>query len=575
MKKLSVFSLFLCLISAFGQDRLPLHEREGMGFLDKNVSVETAARNFLVAERRSKRAQKDFRRLDTHVDNLGQVHIRFQPLLNGLPVYGDHVILHADNTSAKVLAITGEVKVADDFTDQPALDEKRVARKALSQLGIIDYRVVSRPELAFVVDSKRRPTLAWSFRIEYQGEEGPRLDQIFADAKDGSVAAVHPKYYYGRNRMTYSANNTSSTPGTLVRSEGQAATGDACADAAHDYAGDTYDYYAAVHGRDSYDNAGATMVSTVHYQSNLNNAYWTGSQMLYGDGDGVTFTCLAQSRDVVAHELTHAVTERTANLIYQNESGALNEAMSDILGVATDAWAAGGVSSATWLLGEDVYTPGTNGDALRYMNNPTQDGQSYDYYPERYTGSADYGGVHLNSGIANLAFYLLVEGGTHPRGKTSTVVTGIGISDAAKIFYRALSVYMSSSTNFAGAAEDTIQAATDLFGASSTQAVQTANAWDAVGVAIPQPPQTIGNGDSVSLTESTGTWRYFILTIPSGATNLSVTTSAGNGDADLYTRMGAKPTTSTYLCRSYTSSSNETCTDASPSAGDLYIGVYA
>ena len=148
--------------------------------------------------------------------------------------------------------------------------------------------------------------------------------------------------------------------------------------------------------------------------------------MTYGDGDGVTFIPLSQDADVVAHELTHGVTERTSNLIYQNESGALNEAWSDIFGAMVDRQE-GATGADIWLLGEDIYTPGTPGDALRNMADPAVFGDR-DYYPDRYTGTADHGGVHSNSGIANLAFKLLVTGGTHPRGKTSVNVPAIGLS---------------------------------------------------------------------------------------------------------------------------------------------------
>src|SRR5207248_565890 len=138
------------------------------------------------------------------------------------------------------------------------------------------------------------------------------------------------------------------------------------------------------------------------------------------------------------------------NLTYSNESGAINEAMSDIHGEVIESWQRGngdvaaGVTSDTWKVGEVIWTPNTPGDALRYMNNPTQDGSSADYYPERYTGTSDNGGVHSNSGIANLAFYLLSQGGTHPRSKTTVQVPGIGIAKAAQIFYRANTHYLTA-----------------------------------------------------------------------------------------------------------------------------------
>ncbi len=156
--------------------------------------------------------------------------------------------------------------------------------------------------------------------------------------------------------------------------------------------------------------------------------------MAYGDGDGDLLGPLAYALDVTAHELTHAVTDATADLVYMGESGALNEAMSDIMGAVCEAWASptpSPIPDKTWLVGEDVFTPSVDGDALRYMSNPTLDGQSRDYYPERYTGPGDNEGVHLNSGIANLAFYLLVAGGHHPRNKTTLTVPAIGMDKAA------------------------------------------------------------------------------------------------------------------------------------------------
>ncbi|MCP4900492.1 MAG: PKD domain-containing protein, partial [bacterium] len=331
--------------------------------------------------------------------------------------------------------------------------------------------------------------------------------------------------------------------------------------------------------RDSYDDNGAQLVSTVHHRANYNNAFWNGSQMVYGDGDGSSFSPLSGSLDVVAHELTHAVTDRTADLVYAKESGALNEAWSDVLGASTEAWVDGGITSNTWKLGEDIYTPGTAGDALRYMNNPTADGYSKDYYPERlYPGSCtpnpntnDNCGVHGNSGIANLAYVLLVQGGTHPRGKTSVNVPGIGITKAEQVFYRALVNYMTSSTNFEGARNATAQAAQDLYGQSEADAVQAA--WNAVGV--PGGPVTtteLSNGVPIpGLSGSQRAEDFFFLEVPSGASDLLFETAGGSGDADLYVRRGSKPTTSTYDCRPYKGGNAETCPFAAPAAGDWYV----
>ena len=286
---------------------------------------------------------------------------------------------------------------------------------------------------------------------------------MYVNALSGGVEAVHSEIHSAKNRAVYSGNNGSSLPGTLKRSEGGAATGDTHVDENYNHLGTTYDCYSVNFGRDSYNAAGAQLKSTVHYSTNYTNAFWNGTQMVYGDSDGVHSAPLGKSLDVTVHELTHAVTSSESNLTYSNESGALNEGLSDIFGAYCESWNRGwAVDAAVWMVGDDVWTPATAGDALRYMANPTQDGSSKDYYPTRYTGTSDNGGVHWNSGIANLAFKLLTTGGTHPRGVTTTAVTGIGIQKAGQIFYKANRDLMTASTTFAQAKTYTEQAATPL-----------------------------------------------------------------------------------------------------------------
>ena len=184
-----------------------------------------------------------------------------------------------------------------------------------------------------------------TYEIVAEGERAatPVHDKVYVDVDSGTVVGVHPQIHSGLNRSTYSANNGTSLPGTLRRSEGQAATSDADVNAAYDNTGDTYDAYWNFWNRDSYDNAGATLKSTVHYSSNYCNAFWNGSQMVYGDGAAAQGCLpLARSVDVTAHEISHAVTENESGLIYSGESGGLNEAMSDIFGAFTQAWVDGG-----------------------------------------------------------------------------------------------------------------------------------------------------------------------------------------------------------------------------------------
>ena len=293
---------------------------------------------------------------------------------------------------------------------------------------------------------------------------------------------------------TMSSNGGNSLPGQYVTDSNNSFSASAAVDA-HYGAVTTFDYFKNTHGRSSYNGSNATITSTVNYDdqpggAGYNNAFWNGQQMVYGDGDGQTFRPLV-SLDIAAHELTHAVTGTSAGLIYQNESGALNEAVSDIFAVMVDR--------NDFLIGEDSYTPGRSGDALRYMDDPSR-GNQPDNYADRYTGSQDNGGVHINSGIANKQAYLMIAGGTF-RG---VAVQSVGRSVTEKVWYRALTRYFTQSTNFAGARQGTIQAATDLYGAGSAQVRSVTNAWAAVGVGSAAG----GGGGGDNGGGGTPEWRY-------------------------------------------------------------------
>jgi thermolysin len=271
---------------------------------------------------------------------------------------------------------------------------------------------------------------------------------------------------------------------------------------AHFGSAKVYDYFLNVHGRNGIDGSGGPrtlnsingtttlITSIVHFGKSYNNAFWSSSrnQMFYGDGNGTTFSPLV-TIDICGHEMQHGITSRTANLVYQGESGALNESWSDVFGAMVELYARGGQeTTATWRIGEDAYTPATAGDALRYMDTPHSAGNygytandDPDHYTERYTGTGDNGGVHINSGIANHVFYLVAKGGNHAH-IAGPFVAGIGTDKAAKIWYKAITTYMTSSTNFAGARAATLNAATSLYGAGSAEYLAVANAWAACGV---------------------------------------------------------------------------------------------
>jgi len=594
-----LFSTVLFAKNPVADSKIKIHDQDSngvptfvtgeLGSLEKGAS-DQAFKSFLKSQKDllQMAGTEDFDVKSSKKDELGQSHVKFQEKLKGLPVVGAEYIVHADK-DGNVFAINGHFAADRDLPRNASIDSVLAIRTAATQLGAWDADIVDIPSLTYVINEKGSAFLAWTAKISFKDGDGPELTQVYADAS-GSGDLVHWSGLYQRlkNRKVYTANNGSALPGTLLWSEGGTQTSDTAAQSAYNYAGNVYDYYKNVLGRDSYDNAGATIISSVHYLSSYNNAFWNGSQMVYGDGDGTNFIALSKALDVDAHELTHAVTERTAGLAYSNESGALNEATSDIMGNSCEAYSknAGTPNANTWKVGEDIYTPNTAGDALRYMNNPTQDGSSKDWYPSRYTGTADNGGVHSNSGIANLAYYLLVMGGTHPRSMSTVVVPALSATSstsldmAQRIWYRALTVYMTSSTNFQAARNATAQAAADLYGGTAGAAYNSVQkAWDCVGA----PGGTGGGGGGVTtlsngqtvtgIAGATGSWTYYKITVPASQTLLKITMSGGTGDADLYVKRGAQPTATVYDYRPYLTGNAESVSVTNPVAGDWYIGL--
>ncbi|MDX6180876.1 M4 family metallopeptidase [Flavobacterium sp. Fl-77] len=294
----------------------------------------------------------------------------------------------------------------------------------------------------------------------------------------------------------------------------------------------TYDYWSAVHGRNSFDGAGAKIRSYVHYNlvaagyPNNNNAFWNGSVMTYGDGTGTGGFDILTAMDVAGHEIGHAVCTYTANLAYQKESGAMNEAFSDIWGACIEYRAA--PNKSTWLVGEDIERRSGH-LALRSMSDPNSEGQP-DTYGGTYwinvnctpTSNNDYCGVHTNSGVLNHWFYILSVGksGTNDIGNAYNV-TGITIEKAAQIAYRLESVYLTSNSTYANARTSGIQSAIDLYGAGSPEVIATTNAFYAVGVGAAY----VGSSDTTAPTTPTN----LVATGTTGSTtNLSWTAATDN-----------------------------------------------
>lgn len=426
------------------------------------------------------------------VDELGVEHVRMQQFHNGIPVTAGDFVVHLKG--ARVIAANGHVigdfpdSTVPAFAPETAQEHARqlIAKHKADHAADAQY---SEPRLEifnrglFSDGFNDRSRLAWFVEVT-----GFALREfIWIDAQTGAILLNFSQLAEAKNRLIYNGNHTSSLPGTLMRSEGGAATGDADADNAYTYAGITYDYFLNNHGRDSFNSTGGAIISTVHHCGSgypqgttcpdYQNAAWTGSQMLYADG-------FSAADDVVAHELTHAVTDYSANLFYYMQSGALNESYSDIFGETVDLLDGLGndASNVRWRAGEDLAI-----GAIRDMMTPTLYGDPGKMSDSTYfyCGFGDNGGVHINSGIPNHAYALMVDGGTY----NNTTITGIGLTKAAKIQYRALTLYLTSGATFVDNFNSLNQSCTDLIGtvgitsadcvevAKALQAVEMRNTW--------------------------------------------------------------------------------------------------
>jgi bacillolysin len=418
-------------------------------------------------------------------DAVGLEHVRVQQHYKGLPVVGAELMVHLrgeDVVTANGKALPGlQVDVTPTVTVDQALDAVReMARRELAapdvQLSAPELQILNRGAL----EGGDWPThLAW-FVV---ATNDSLREFVWVDAHRGAVVLHFSQRPDVRYRTVFTASNSPTLPGTLIGTEWSPPSGDPDGVNAFTYAGDTYDYYMTQFGRDSYDNAGAELRSTVHYCTTTScpypNAFWNGSQMVYGEG-------FASADDVVAHELTHAVTEHSANLFYYMQSGALNESYSDIFGETVDLTNGRGNDSPSvrWLAGEDMA-----GGAIRNMMNPNQfgdPGRMNDGYV--YCGGSvgflDGGGVHTNSGIPNHAYALASDGGTY-NGKT---VAALGLDKAARIEYRALTTYLMTASDFLDNYNALKQSCADLGGSAGITNADCAalgQALDAVEMSQP------------------------------------------------------------------------------------------
>ncbi|MDQ3904848.1 MAG: M4 family metallopeptidase, partial [Actinomycetota bacterium] len=460
------------------------------------------------------------------VDDLDVRHVRFDQRYHGLPVFGGQLIAQL-NQAGDLQREFGHFYAGIALATQATLAPAQALARAEQALGYTG-RFATPPTADLLILPAKTPasyTLAYHVTLKIEdGTPATAHHEYFVDAHSGAIvrhfdslphdAGTGHSLYSGDvplnterlSNGTYNLrdgsrgsmetrdagngdalfNDADNSWGTGTNADRQSAAADVQFGAAQ-----TWDYYLNTYGRQGIDGSGYQVVSHVHYGTNYDNAFWDGSAMYYGDGDGATFSPLV-ALDVAGHEITHGLTEKTAGLIYQDESGAANESFSDIFGTAVE-WYTGTVGghAPDYWIGEDIYTPGTAGDALRYMDDPGKAGDP-DHYTKRYTGSSDNGGVHTNSGIQNNAFYLLAEGGTNKTSNRS--VTGVGRAKAEAIFFRALTVKLTPSATFMDVRNACLAAASDLYGAGSPEYTATRAAWAAVGVDANQAPTAIAGG---------------------------------------------------------------------------------
>lgn len=502
-------------------------------------------------------------------DEQGHTHIRYAQTRNGLPVFGHELIVHLDE-AGRVYAANGSAR---DGESVPAPNQAKVSAEAAQRAALEStpggVHVEGEPRLLYARSAAdQRLKLVFEVVVTGESQGSPVREHVFLDALDGTLVQRFSDIHHVRNRSAYSANNSTTLPGTLKRTETGAPSGDPVVDTAFQNLGVTYDCYKTLFNRDSFDNLGAPLKVTVHYGVNVNNAFWNGGQLVCGDGDGVLFSPLCNDMDVLTHELTHAVTAFTSNLTHAGEPGGLNESLSDVFSAVCESWYSGTWSTGPdiWKIGEDVYTPATAGDALRHMDDPAVTG-ALDYYTPPLPSN-----VYEISGISNLAFALLSKGGTHPRGKSTINVTGIGVEKAGRSFYKANTDFFTASTTIPQAKVYTEQAAELLYGATVKSSVT--QAWQAVGVGVP-PPLCAPLANGTTLTGLSGAASSmncaYPIAVPVGATNLKVEISGGTGDTDLYVKSGSEPTTTSYDCRPYLGGNTETCTFPTPVTGVYYI----
>jgi Zn-dependent metalloprotease len=535
MKKLNKFVLlfsllifgFSAVVSAQNKDNKKKNDKQPQSLMIFDASQSYSLQNStqIFKEVLNPSSPTSFTLLKQEHDPLGFTHQKMQQYYNGVKVEFATVTLSSKNGTVQTLN-SAYAPIAEDFNTTPTVSKSQAFNSAIAHVGAIKYMWQNPSEAALA--NYQKPTgdlvifpamenisetnrLAYKFDI-YATSPLYRAD-VYIDAKTGQFIMENKRIHHanvpatgtslyngnvsftadnasgpyrlrqtadGNGIQTFDLNNSTNYNNAVdVTSNSTNFTSNATGVQAHFGAERTHKYFSQKHGRNSYNNAGAVIKSYVSYSTNYVNAFWDGTRMTYGDGDGTNYGPLV-SLDICGHEISHGVTEYSANLVYSYQSGALNESFSDIFGESIEKFASG---TNDWLMGDDIGAGGSGG-ALRSMSNPNAYGDPDTYQGTNwYSGSGDSGGVHTNSGVQNFWFYVLSVGksGTNDKGDSYNV-TGIGMDKAAAIAYRNLTVYLNTNSQYSDARNGAIQAARDLYGADSPEEIATTNAWYAVGV---------------------------------------------------------------------------------------------
>jgi bacillolysin len=455
-------------------------------------------------------------------DDLGMTHVRFNQTKNGIPVEGSEVIVHY-NKDNEITAVNGAYnqQVEDANLDvSPSLSGSKAINIAKSAVKAPDKLTYEPTSELVILPFNGNNHLAYKVNVNFLGD-APGNWFVFVDAKSGEIvdqynAIMHAEDIktqtgtgigvLGEHRLLHISRTKEEHEGTMFQMADFSHEGlegiltydysnnylelfknkdasfksdfDRPAVDAHYNSEKVYEYYLDEHGRNSLDDEGMPIQSVVHYGTNYNNAFWNGTYMVYGDGDGEFMIPLSAGLDVAAHEMAHGVTSNSANLEYRYQSGALNEAFSDIFGALID--------DENWELGEDIMAPAakeSGRESLRSLSDPSKYPVNAAYVPygngegmypshmdEYYDlpRNLDNGGVHINSSIINHAAYLTAQ--------------DIGREKLGKIYYRALTTYLTSTSDFSDARQAIIQSAVDLYGEGSPEVEAAAGGFDSVGI---------------------------------------------------------------------------------------------